>query len=74
MRGWSLIFEIVIVKNYEGRMTKSHYFLRIKPNVGKQNQEIEKREKEIHLLLLSLSEFLIQPGFMRNLLEDFLFM
>lgn len=46
MRVNFVFFEIVIVKNYKHRVAERHFFLRKKPFLGKQNQEIEKREKK----------------------------
>lgn len=43
MRVNFVFFEIVIVKNYKHRVAESHFFLRIKPSLGEQNQKREKK-------------------------------
>lgn len=63
-----VFFEIVIVKNYKHRVAESHFFLESKAKLQKaEPSDWREREKEIDLLLITLSD-VIQPSLTRNLL------
>lgn len=70
-KGQSLLFEVLIVIKFKHRVVDSHFFSpsENKAQFGKaEPKDWRAREYEIDLLLIVLSEFLIQPGLMWNLL------